>query len=165
MKYADFYKCLKLKVGESSINARIGPAISVVLGETPKISFKQKELLCLPQDTSDRFIIFPVKIYGETIHHLNILFLDKKTKIIERYEPFNQSDLFFNQVNDLIEPLLYKLMEQKKIYFIWYQSWLNTENVLNDKNCGLHCIKYVLGKIQTVKEDRSKFESPVLTIF
>lgn len=134
MKYEDFYKHLTLQVKNL---AHIGPSISIRLSDA-KISISSNNRL----NSSLRFIIFPIKIYGETLRHLNILILDKKTKLIERYEPFNQY-LNNTQINDLIEPLLYKLMEQGKIYFLNYKTTLNTETVLSDKNCGLYCIKYI----------------------
>ena len=141
MKYEDFYKYLVLRVNKT---AHIGPVISIKLGEDPKISILKFEGL-----TNHRCVFFPIKIYGETIRHLNILFLDKKTKIIERYEPFDQY-LNFHQINDLLESLLYKLMSQKLLYFLKYQTTLNTETVLNDKNCGLYCVKYATTKIKEI---------------
>lgn len=141
MKYEDFYKYLTLKVDKHTY---IGPSISIKLGENPKISISKWSRY--NHEIINRFIIFPVKLYGENIRHLNVLILDQKTKIIERYEPFNQY-LNFHQVNDLLEPLLYKLMEQNKIYFLRYKTILNTETILNDKNCGLYCIKYICEKI------------------
>jgi hypothetical protein len=139
MKYKDFYKYLSIKVDKE---AHIGPSISVQLN-TKTISMSNYETRAL----QSRFVIFPVKIYGENIRHLNVLVLDQKTKIIERYEPFNQY-LNFKQINDLLEPLLYKLMEQGKIYFLKYDTTLNTEEFLSDKNCGLYCIKYIVDKIK-----------------
>lgn len=141
MKYKDFYTFLTLKTGH---NASIGPSISIRLKE-PSISMSNKEI----DFNHKRFIIFPIKIYGENVQHLNILFLDRKTKIMERYEPFNQY-LNFNQINDLLEPLLYKLMEQKKIYFLKYQTTLNQDNIIDDTNCGIYCIKYVVEKLKSV---------------
>ena len=141
MKYEDFYKHLSLQVKNLAL---IGPSISIKLGSTePKISITKLEVPLF----ESRFVIFPIKIYGETIRHLNILILDNKTKIIERYEPFNQY-LSNTQINDLLELLLYKLMSNKKIYFLKFQTTLNTETVLNDKNCGLYCVKYVVEKIK-----------------
>lgn len=145
MKYEDFHSYLTLKVGN---NAFIGPSISVKLDGTFKISIEKWLQSHHDNIKNFRFVIFPIKIYGEKIRHLNVLLFDQKTKIIERYEPFNRY-LNFNQINDLIEPLLYKLMEQKKIYFLKYQTSLNTETILNDKNCGLYCVKYVCHKILT----------------
>jgi hypothetical protein len=139
MKYEDFYKYLAFKVGNSAV---IGPSISIKIGEHPKIS-----LGLFQGPFEHRFVIFPIKIYGETVRHLNVLIFDQKTKIMERYEPFNQY-LNFRQINDLLESLLYKLMEGKKIYFLKYRSTLNTETVLTDKNCGLYCVKYVVEKIK-----------------
>lgn len=141
MKYEDFYKHLSLQVKNLAL---IGPSILIQLSLTePKISISK----CEASLVSTRFVVFPIKIYGETIRHLNILILDNKTKIIERYEPFNQ---YLNniQINDLLEPLLYKLMSNKKIYFLKFETTLNTETVLNDKNCGLYCVKYVANKIK-----------------
>ncbi|ADO00478.1 hypothetical protein WIV_gp134 [Wiseana iridescent virus] len=140
MKYKDFY--YHLNVTLSKTNATIGPSISIKLGENPKITM-------VKEDTSfaHRFVIFPIKIYGESLRHLNVLILDQKTKIIERYEPFNHH-LNFCQINDLLESLLYQLMSKKKIYFLKYQTTLNTETVLVSKNCGLYCIKYISEKIK-----------------
>ena len=139
MKYQDFLKYLTLK---AKTFAYIGPSISIKIGENHKISISK---WLYPPVINYRFIIFPIKLYGENIRHLNILILDQKTKIIERYEPFNQY-LNFHQINDLLEPLLYKLMEQGKIYFLHFKTTLNTETILNDKNCGLYCIKYICEK-------------------
>jgi hypothetical protein len=145
MKYEDFYKHLSLQVQNLAL---IGPSISIKLSSTePKISISKFEAPLLPPWNDRRFVIFPIKIYGETIRHLNILILDNKTKIIERYEPFNQY-LNASQLDDLLELLLYKLMSKKKIYFLKFQTTLNTETVLNDKNCGLYCVKYVANKIK-----------------
>jgi hypothetical protein len=138
MKYKDFHAYLTIKVGTSAI---IGPSISIKVGNNPSISMSK-----LWSKSSSRYIIFPIKIYGENIRHLNVLLLDQKTKIIERYEPFNLY-LNFHQINDLLEPLLYKLMEQKKIYFLKYQTTLNTEVNLNEQNCGLYCVQYIVEKI------------------
>jgi hypothetical protein len=138
MKYKDFYNYLVIKVNGV---AHIGPSISVKLN-TKTISMSNES----ETSSSSRFVIFPIKIYGENIRHLNILVLDQQDKIIERYEPFNQY-LNFNQINNLLEPLLYKLMEQDKIYFLKYNTTLNTEEILSDKNCGLYCIKYIANKI------------------
>lgn len=134
MKYTDFYTYLNAQVIGKG---HIGPSISIKIGEANSISISNKKI-----ENSYRFIIFPIKIYGENIKHLNVLLLDQKTKIIERYEPFNQY-LNFDQINNLIEPLLYKLMENQKIYFLKYQTALNTKNILNDKNCGIYCLQYI----------------------
>ena len=155
MKYEDFYKHLTLQVKNL---AHIGPSISIKLDSiNPKISISKIgsidpkisifELSPKQPLLSSKFVIFPIKIYGETLRHLNILILNNKTKVVERYEPFNQ---YLNncQINDLIESLLYKLMQHKKIYFLKYKTTLNTETVLNDKNCGLYCVKYVMEKIK-----------------
>lgn len=142
MKYKDFSTFLTLKIGQ---DADIGPSVTVRLTPAQNkslISISSKKI-----ETNHRFIVFPVKIYGENIRHLNILCLDRKTKIMERYEPFDQY-LNFDQINDLLEPLLYKLMEQKQIYFLKYQSTLNSDNILSDTNCGMYCIKYVIQKIK-----------------
>lgn len=142
MKYEDFYKHLSIQVKNLAL---IGPSISIKLSLTgPKISISNFKVPLLPPQ---RFVIFPIKIYGETIRHLNILILDNKTKIIERYEPFNRY-LSNSQINDVLEPLLYKLMSNKKIYFLKFETTLNTETILNDKNCGLYCVKYVANKIK-----------------
>jgi hypothetical protein len=141
MKYKDFLSTLVFKTANK---AHVGPSISIdimnakiMVNKTINSTFK----------TTLRYIIFPIKIYGETLRHLNILILDKKTKIIERFEPFNQ---FFNytQINDLLEPLLYRLMEHNKIYFLKYVVTLNTETILNDKNCGFYCIRYAIEKLK-----------------
>ena len=141
MKYTDFHKYLTIKTNGK---ADIGPTISIELGNH-KIWISQGV-----KSKSDykplRFIIFPLKIYGETIRHLNILILDRKTKIIERYEPFDEY-VNFQQVNDLIEPFLYKWMEQRKIYFLKYQTILNSEQVLSNKNCGIYCINFIMKKL------------------
>ena len=108
---------------------------------TPQIAISDKKIR-----NTHRFLIFPVKIYGENMQHLNILLLDRKNKFVERYEPFNQY-IYFNQINDLLESLLYKLMEAQKIYFFKYQSTLNEEKILNDKNCGIYCVQYILRRI------------------
>ena len=134
MKYREFYSYLYSKVNNL---ADIGPHISLKM-EHASISISDKEI-----KNNHRFLIFPVKIYGENIQHLNILLFDRKNKIIERYEPFNRY-IYFNQINDLIESLLYKLMEEQKIYFLKYQSTLNEEKNLNDKNCGMYCLKHIL---------------------
>jgi hypothetical protein len=144
MKYRDFYAYLDSKV--SNI-ADIGPHISIRIkndGSWRKnsISIGDKKI-----QNIHRFLIFPIKIYGENIHHLNVLLLDRKNKYIERYEPFNQY-IYFNQINELIESLLNKLMEEQKIYFLKYQSTINTEKILNDKNCGVYCVQYVLCRIK-----------------
>jgi hypothetical protein len=80
-----------------------------------------------------------------------MVILDKKTKILERYEPFDKYLNFF-QINDLIESLFYRLMNQGKIYFLKYQTTLNTETILNDKYCCLYCVKYAVEKIKNLEE-------------
>jgi len=148
MKYVDFYNCLTYKVKQYNLQKNIdrvwiGPSISVRVREhSITTSNPVNERLY----STFRFVIFPIKIYSGSVRHLNILFLDRKTKIIERYEPFDQY-LNFHQINGLIEALLYKLMGQKKIYFLKYTTSLNTKVILNDKNCGLYCIKYVSEKL------------------
>jgi hypothetical protein len=139
MKYEDFYTHLTLQVKNLAL---IGPSISIKLDDN-KISMSKLKVPLL----FSRFIIFPIKIYGETLRHLNILILDNKTKIVERYEPFNQY-LNNSQINDLLEPLLYKLMSMSKIYFLKFETTLNTETVFNNTNCGLYCVKYVVDKIK-----------------
>lgn len=151
MKYTDFYKYLTIKTNGE---ANIGSSISIKLGNSvdlDKISVSQEiENKKSDRDKPLRFIIFPVKIYGETIRHLNILILDRKTKIIERYEPFDQY-LNFHRINDLIESLLYKWMEQRKIYFLKYQTTLNSKPVLCNKNCGIYCINFIMKKLKVQK--------------
>lgn len=136
MKYKNFYDYLNLTISKIH-NVSIGPSISITIGKNPKISIANFIPNC-----STKFIIFPIKIYGENIRHLNILCFDKQRKIIERYEPFNEY-LSFNQINDLLESLLYKLMNKGQIYFLKYQTTLNSDNIINDKNCGLYCIQYI----------------------
>jgi hypothetical protein len=138
MKYKDFHAYLTTRVGA---NAIVGPSISIKVGINPKISMTEPWF-----EGTSRFIVFPIKLYGENIRHLNILLLDQKTKIVERFEPFNLF-LNFHQINDLLEPFLYKLMGQRKIYFLKYQTTLNPAPVVNDQNCGLYCVKYVVQKI------------------
>lgn len=142
MKYKDFYQYLDVTLSKTKEVATIGPSISIKLGENPKITMVKEDCTF-----NSRFVIFPIKIYGESLRHLNVLILDQKTKIIERYEPFNHH-LNFCQINDLLESLLYKLMSKKKIYFLKYQTTLNTETVLVSKNCGFYCIKYISEKIK-----------------
>lgn len=138
MKYKDFYNYLTLKTNQQTC---IGSSISIKLNSN-HISIKS----WVPILINSRFIIFPLKIYGNNLRHLNVLILDRKTNIIERYEPFERY-LNFNQINSLLEPLLYKLMEQRKIYFLKYQTTLNTK-VRDDKNCCLYCLKYIIEKIK-----------------
>jgi len=141
MKYRDFYKYLSYKVGQ---RAFIGPCITIKL----RNGIKNHDISISNNITNlgFRYVIFPIKIYGENIHHLNILFWDCKTKIIEKYEPFNQY-LNFYEINGLIESLLYKLMSEKKIYFLKYFTSLNPDIILDDKNCGLYCVQYVIKKL------------------
>ena len=78
MKYKDFYTFLALKTCHVAV---IGPSISIILSnkglrsKEPSISISNKEV----DFGHKRFIVFPIKIYGENIRHLNILFLDRKT--------------------------------------------------------------------------------------
>jgi hypothetical protein len=151
MKYKDFYTYLHHKVKK---NAYIGPSISILVPcfqeELPcskivcKISKKVNINLL-----QCRFIIFPLKIYDKNIKHLNILLLDQGTKILERFEPFNQH-LNFYQVNDVLESFLYKLMEENLIYFLKYKVVLNTNSNIYEKSCGLYCIDYVSSKVKNV---------------
>ncbi|CCV02209.1 hypothetical protein IIV30_014R [Invertebrate iridescent virus 30] len=141
MKYKLFYDYLNLVISQIH-NACIGPSISITIGKDPKVSIKNFDFKI---KNNFKYIIFPIKIYGENIRHLNILCFDKQKKIIERYEPFNEY-LNFYQINDLIESLLYKLMNKSQIYFLKYQTSLNSENIVNDKNCGLYCIQYIRKK-------------------
>jgi hypothetical protein len=149
MKYSDFYRYLAIKIDGK---ACIGPSVSIELGNGAKNGKIFASSNSIPNKHNNshvkpRFTIFPVKIYGETINHLNLLILDRKTKIIERYEPFDQY-LNLKQINDLIEPFLYKWMEQGKIYFFKYQTILNSGPVLNDRNCCIHCINYIMTKLK-----------------
>jgi hypothetical protein len=137
MRFQEFLELLKLRLKKAS-NYTVGPIISIKIGCNPSIHISNASVNL----NHNRFIIFPIKIYGETLRHLNIVLLDNKTKIVERFEPFN-GYISFKQINDLLEPFLYKLMEKKKIYFLKYQNTLNTETVLTDKNCGYYCIEYV----------------------
>lgn len=139
MKYKDFYAYLSYKVNNL---ADIGPHISIKLGITPTISISNKKI-----NNNHNFLIFPIKIYGENIHHLNILLLDREKKVIERYEPFNEY-LNFEQINELLESLLHKLREDRKIYFLMFQSTLNQTKILNDKNCGMYCIQYAVKRVK-----------------
>jgi len=163
MKYRAFHACLDALADNK---ADIGPSVSI---KVPSIGTRHIGISNKKIEKNHRFIFFPVKIYGDTnantlgsggpkinlpptaegytgSRHLNMLLLDRETKIIERYEPFDQH-LYFDQINELLEPLLYKLMEQRKIYFLKYQTTLNSESVLNDKNCGMYCLKYVKKRI------------------
>ena len=148
MKYSDFYNYLALKVEQYNLKHSnrvfIGPSISIKVGEHHSIAFPD-----IPDErlySTFRFVVFPIKIYSGKVRHLNILLWDRKTKIIERYEPFGRY-LNFHQINGLVEALLYKLMEQKKIYFLKYTTSTNNKEILNDKNCGLYCITYMIQKI------------------
>lgn len=142
MKYTDFYNYLMVKLGSK---AYIGPSISIHLYPIVKISMSKQEI-----QNNHKYIIFPVKIYGENINHFNVLLLDNKLKVIERYEPFNEY-LNNEQINDLLEPLLYKLMEQKIIYFLRYSTTLNQETILSSKNCGHYCVKYLVNRISKIQ--------------
>lgn len=146
MKYKDFYKHLTLQVNKLTKLAYIGPSFSVKLGSNPKITLEKELELKLFEPF--RFIIFPVKLYGANMRHLNILVFDKKTKIIERFEPFNYH---FNlrQIDGMIESLLYKMMNQKKLYFLWYKTITNTDIITDNKNCGFYCIKYIVQKLKS----------------
>ena len=157
MRYTDFYQYLTIKINtfqSEQSEVYIGPSIAVDV-KTRKIMSSSQNVSTIgyynPNLRMKRFIIFPVKIFGETIRHLNILILDRKTKIIERYEPFN-TYLNFNQINDLIEPFLYKWMEERKIYFLKYQTTLNSDVIVNEKNCGIYCINYVVSKLKEARK-------------
>jgi hypothetical protein len=147
MKYTDFHKYLTIKIKGK---AHIGPSISIKLGNnfnSSNIMSSQDVEIQNQYNKPLRFIVFPIKIYGENIRHLNILILDQKTKIIERYEPFDHY-LNFTQINSLIEAFLYKWVEQGKIYFLRYHTTLNSKSILNDKNCGIYCVNYVMSKLK-----------------
>ena len=98
MKYKDFYTYLHHKVKKN--NAYIGPSISIVVPRFQE-ELPCSKIVCKISEKVNinllqyRFIIFPLKIYGENIKHLNILLLDQDTKILERFEPFNQHLNFF----------------------------------------------------------------------
>jgi len=144
MRFKVFLELLKLRLKKKASHYTVGPSISIKIGYNPSINISNA--LVDLNHKEKRFIVFPIKIYGEKLRHLNIVLLDNKTKIVERFEPFNDY-INFKQINDLLEPFLYKLMEKKKIYFLKYQNTLNTETVLTDKNCGYYCIKYAYNKI------------------
>lgn len=165
MKYKDFYQYLTIKINKE--DACIGPSICIKLDDnSPSGRGNYRSLVSTTEDSFDfnvgvnvKFIIFPIKIYGETIRHLNILILDRKTKIIERYEPFNRY-LKHKVIDGLIEQVLYNWMSRGKIYFLKYQTTLNSEPVLNDKNCGIHCINYVMSKLSKGSLSSGREESP-----
>jgi hypothetical protein len=158
MKYKDFCTYLHHKVKN---NAYIGPSISMIipcfheeLSSKVVCKISEKVNINLLQY---RFIIFPLKIYGENIKHLNILLLDQNTKILERFEPFNRH-LNFYQVNGILESFLYKLMEENLIYFLKYKVTLNAQSNIDEKSCGLYCIDYVSNKVKlkSLKSNEAK---------
>lgn len=144
MKYKDFCIYLQHKIKEK---AHLASSISVFL---PKNITSQNIKFVIRPDfnskSNHRYLIFPIKIYGENIKHLNILILDQKTKILERFEPFNKHFNFF-QINKALESFLYNLMDKKLIYFLKYQNVLNSEIKIDEKSCGLYCINYVSNRI------------------
>ena len=135
MKYSDFYLLLRK---QTAATADIGPSISIDIGpRRSAISMSNTRIT-----NNHRFLVFPIKIYGHNIHHLNVLVLDRKTKIAERYEPFNQH-VYFTKINQLLESLLYKLRETQKIYFLKYTTTLNNTPNLKNKNCAIHCLQHL----------------------
>lgn len=154
MKYKDFCVYLQHKIEQHNIKqpeikekVYLASSISIFL---PKDITKENIKFVIKPDFScksnHRYIIFPIKIYGENIKHLNILILDQKTKILERFEPFNKHFNFY-QINNALESFLYELMEKKLIYFLKYQVTLNSENIVNEKSCGIYCINYVSNRL------------------
>lgn len=148
MKYVDFYKLLMtLPLSE----CHIYPGISLISSNG---SLKIKLDGELPLTKQKRFVIFPIKIYGQTAKHLNVIVLDNRTKILTRFEPFH--DYFkTNIINKVLEPFMYKLMEQKYIYFLKYQIEHLSDPTLS-RNCGYYCIQYLKTLISQSK--KSGFE-------
>jgi hypothetical protein len=136
MKFREFLMFLDMRLNKSN-EWCLGPSISIKIGADPKI-YSSSDF----NNIDHRYVLFPLKIYGERIRHLNLLILDCKTKIIERFEPFYD----FKQINDLLEPFLYKLMKHGKIYFLKFRDTL-TEKIDSDGKCGYHCIDYAYKKI------------------
>lgn len=142
MKYQNFKLCLTHICQDK---ASVGSCISIVLGSHPKISIADS--FCDPPNKI-RFIIFPVKIYGNKIQHLNVLILDRKSKIITRYEPFK--NFTFPTIDHLIETLLYKLLNQHKIYFLKFEKSIKYEQTDDCKNCSIYCLQYVKNLIKSI---------------
>lgn len=149
MKYQNFKLCLTHICQDK---ASVGSCISIVLGSHPKISIADSfERACDPPNNPPnkiRFIIFPVKIYGNKIQHLNVLILDRKSKIVTRYEPFK--NFTFPTIDRLIETLLYKLLNQHKIYFLKFEKSIKYEQTDDCKNCSIYCLQYVKNLIKSI---------------
>jgi hypothetical protein len=152
MKYKEFHGRLSSKMIGL---AYVGPTVKVnLVGESMVRHGKHATCRLVGPIDRDlallyRFAVFPVKLHGSNIRHLNILILDRKTGVLERYDPMysrstDKEDLY--QTDSVIKYLMHKLMDQGDIYFLKYESGLNHESVL-DNNCGNHCIDYATSSI------------------
>lgn len=139
MKYSDFCVYLTHQTGAF---ADIGPYISVKL-DSGSASVSSKQIEC-----KHRFLVMPIKICSLRAEgqHLNVFLLDRKTKVLQRYEPFG--NISYDRVNKLVEPLMYKLMNDGKIYFLQYSTILGGNT--SGRNCCIHCVNYVKSVVTTV---------------
>ncbi|AHL67531.1 hypothetical protein DH26_gp034 [Chloriridovirus anopheles1] len=134
MKYADFRLLLSTLPTTDCV---IGPDISIYISSR-QIHFKNDKSF---KTNLKRFIIFPIKIYGEKEYkHLNVGVLDNMTKVLTRFEPFG--NYYQGVVDNLLESFFYKLMERGYIYFIKYAvSYSLKPQQLN--NCGYYCFQFL----------------------
>ena len=112
----------------SSYNAQLGPCITLYLAQ-------EKIVIQTSSIQPGKHIIFPIKICGETTHHLNVILLNTKTHVVKRFEP----NYVLPHIDSWIEAVLNSLMEKGNIYFLKYELVSDDK----DENCGYHCLNFV----------------------
>jgi hypothetical protein len=178
MKYKDFLKSLTALLDSTiftikpAICLKLGPVISIFSeidqsDVQPKWSGLYEKNARAFQKT--RFIVFPVKIYGESgcdvgrgshilTRHLNVLVLDNKTKIVERFEPTYSllNHRIHLKIDTVLEKYAYEQMRLNRIYFLKYVSRVENHHNEFDKDCGFICIKYLRQLRATSRRDESR---------
>lgn len=112
MKYTYFVNSLRKIIKHPY---KIGPSICIDVLKS-KIRIKHKIL--------NNYTIYPVKIYGHSFHHLNLI-IHANNKIT-RFEPNNS---------------FLRLDNWFKMIFTGYH--FNTVSLSYSSNCGFHCIDFI----------------------
>ncbi len=134
-------------------------------------------IVCLKNNTDKDYVYIRLSInisneYGDNIRHANMLFIDNKNKVVERFEPYGEISFYNSQeLNLMIEQQIvailryrYKFVQsypgfqlksdefekKNKVYgdpkgfcLAWCLLYLETKLMLLDKNISINPIKYI----------------------
>ncbi|ABF82112.1 hypothetical protein MIV082L [Invertebrate iridescent virus 3] len=102
MKYGLFLSQLERLVARWAL---VESPIVIKLGTRCRITLRKRHV----DWTSHRFVVFPVKIYGLCVRHMNVLVWDMGHQRVERFEPFRMG---FPEVQPTIDGALTNLLNQ-----------------------------------------------------